>query len=202
MPSVEVSGDTGGVRVQAGGVSSTAGQLLVSIPDMGDDNFDQTVVLMLEHDGNGALGVVLNRPSGTEVAEHMAHLGTMVATPPWFFVGGPVAVGGLLALGRQRLGAPLTRGTRIIGPVVLIEPRSLIDGDVDELDVIRLFTGYSGWAPGQLEGELAAGTWHVVPSLPDDVFTSEPENLWRSVMRRQGGRLLAQSLFPEDVSAN
>lgn len=188
--------------VQAGRVSSTAGHLLVSIPDMGDDNFEQTVVLMLEHDEQGALGVVLNRPSGTAMAEHLGHLAEIVASPPWFFVGDPVGIGGQLALGRQRLGAPGAKGTRIVGPVVLVEPRSLLDAEPETLDVVRLFTGYSGWAPGQLDAEIAAGTWHVASALPDDVFTSEPERLWRSVMKRQGGRLVAQSLFPDDVSAN
>lgn len=183
-------------------MSSTAGQLLVSFPDLGDDNFDQTVVLMLEHDDQGALGIVLNRPSGIEVADHLAHLDGVVASPPWFFVGGPVGVGGRLALGRQRLGAPAVKGTRIVGPVVLVEPRALLEGELETLDVVRIFTGYSGWAPGQLDAELAAGTWHVASALPDDVFTSEPEHLWRSVMRRQGGRLVAQSLFPDDVSSN
>lgn len=185
-------------------MGSTAGNLLVSVPDLGDENFDQTVVLMVEHDEHGALGVVLNRPSSTAVAEHLADLGELVATPRCFFMGGPVAVGGLLVLGRRCLESPPrgAQGTEISGPVVLVEPRSLLDGDVAGLDVVRLFTGYSGWAPSQLEAELAAGTWHVAPALSDDVFTSDPENLWRSVMRRQGGRLVAQSLFPDDVSAN
>ena len=183
-------------------MSSTAGQLLVSLPDLGDDNFDQTVVLVLEHDEQGALGVVLNRPSGVEVSAHLGHLGRIVASPSMFFVGGPVGVGGRLALGRQRLGAPATKGTSIVGPVVLVDPRSLLDGELETLDVVRIFSGYSGWAAGQLDAELAAGTWHVASALPDDVFTSEPEHLWRSVMRRQGGRLVAQSLFPDDVSVN
>jgi putative transcriptional regulator len=82
------------------------------------------------------------------------------------------------------------------------EPQALIDGDAHGLDVVRIFTGYSGWAPGQLDAEMASGAWHVVPMLPDDVFTSDPDQLWRSVMRRQGGRLAAQGLYPDDLSVN
>lgn len=183
-------------------MGSTAGKLLVSVPDLGDENFDQTVVLMLEHDEGGALGLVLNRPSATDVAEHLPDLNGLTATPESFFVGGPVGIGGILALGRQRLGSSGAGAVGIVGPVVLVEPRTLLDGDTGELDVVRLFTGYSGWAPGQLDAELAAGSWHVAAPMPDDVFTSDPGGLWRMVMRRQGGRLVAESLYPDDVNAN
>ncbi len=183
-------------------MSGTTGQLLVSVPDMGDENFDQSVVLVIEHDDHGALGLVLNRPSATPVAEHLPSLVPTLASPTVFFVGGPVAVGGLLAVGRRSLDVAVTHATDIAGPVVLVEPEAFVNGEVSGLDVARLFTGYSGWAPGQLDAELAAGAWHLVQVLPDDVFTSDPDHLWRSVMRRQGGRLAAQALYPDDVSVN
>jgi putative transcriptional regulator len=180
----------------------TAGQLLVSIPDLGDENFDQSVVLVIEHDDEGALGLVLNRPSATPVAEHLPDLVPLLASPAMFFVGGPVAVGGLLALGRRTMGASTTHATEVAGPVVLVEPEALINGEAAGLDLVRMFTGYSGWAPGQLDAELTSGAWHVVQVMPDDVFTSEPDLLWRSIMRRQGGRLAAQGLYPDDISVN
>ncbi|HMV74606.1 MAG TPA: YqgE/AlgH family protein, partial [Microthrixaceae bacterium] len=92
---------------------TTRHRLLVSVPDLGDANFDQTVVYVIEHDGDGALGVVLNRPSDTEVVEHLPELRAPVLSPAVFFVGGPVAVGGVLALGRRRLGS----GSDPTGPV-------------------------------------------------------------------------------------
>lgn len=92
---------------------TTRHRLLVSVPDLGDANFDQTVVYVIEHDGDGALGVVLNRPSDTEVVEHLPELCAPVLSPAVFFVGGPVAVGGVLALGRRRLGS----GSDPTGPV-------------------------------------------------------------------------------------
>lgn len=183
-------------------VHETAGQLLVSVPDLGDDNFDQAVLLMIEHDEQGALGLVLNSPSSTPVVEHLPALEPLVVAPEVFFVGGPVAVGGLLALGRRAIDAEVTHATPLAGPVVLVEPAALINGEVEGLDVARLYTGYSGWAPGQLDAELTSGAWHVVAPLPDDVFTSDPEHLWRRVMRRQGGRMAAQSLYPDDLSVN
>lgn len=183
-------------------MSGTAGQLLVSIPDLGDDNFDQAVVLMVEHDGQGALGLVLNSPSATPVAEHLPDLVPMLASPAMFFVGGPVGVGGLLALGRRTLDRAATHSTEVSGRVVLVEPQALVEGRAEGLDVVRLYTGYSGWAPGQLDAELTSGAWHVVAPTHSDVFTSEPDQLWRSVMRRQGGRLAAQALYPDDISVN
>lgn len=180
----------------------TAGQLLVSIPDLGDENFDQSVVLVIEHDEQGALGLVLNHPSATPVVEHLPTLEPLLASPAVFFLGGPVAVGGLLALGRRRLDRPATHATEVAGPVVLVEPQALVDDEVDGLDVVRMFTGYSGWAPGQLDAELASGAWHLLGPMPDDVFTSDPDHLWRSVMRRQGGRLASQGMYPDDLSVN
>lgn len=177
-------------------------RLLVSVPALGDDNFDQTVILLVEHDENGALGLVLNRPSATPVAEHLPDLAPSVAEPALFFVGGPVAVGGLLALGRRSVGAEATHSTAIAGPVVLVEPEALINGEVAGLDLVRLYTGYSGWGPGQLDAELTSGAWHVLDATPDDVFCVDPDQLWRSVMRRQGGRLASQGLYPDDVSVN
>lgn len=181
---------------------SVRGRLLVSVPDMGDDNFDRTVVLVVEHDESGALGVVLNRPSDTLVSEHLPFLAEGIASPPVFFVGGPVSIGGLLALGRVGADAPADHVTPIEGPLVAVDPAALVEERVEGIDLLRLYTGYSGWAPRQLDAELAAGAWHVAGALPDDVLCSDPENLWRSVMRRQGGRLLSQSLYPDDVSSN
>lgn len=169
---------------------------------MGDANFEQSVVLVIEHDGQGALGLVLNQPSDDLVVDHLPELGAQVASPPVFFVGGPVGVGGLLAVGRRRLDAQGEHVTPVVGPIVLVQPDALLSGEVAAVDLVRLYTGYSGWSAGQLDAELAAGAWHVAEPMPDDVFCAEPGVLWRSVLRRQGGRLAAQSLYPDDVSVN
>jgi putative transcriptional regulator len=181
---------------------TTRFHLLVSVPDLGDDNFDQTVVYMVEHNDEGALGIVLNRPSATPVVEHLPDLDGPLIDPPVFFVGGPVAVGGLLALGRRTLDAEARNVAPLPGALALVDPEALVEGDVDGLDALRLYTGYSGWGPGQLEAELAAGAWHVVEARPDDVLCDDPEELWRIVMRRQGGRLASMSLYPDDPSVN
>lgn len=169
---------------------------------MGDSNFDQSVVLMVEHDEEGALGLMLNQPSDDAVIDHLPEFSTHVATPPVFFIGGPVGVGGLLALGRRRLDGSEEHITSVVGPVVLVQPDALINGEVPGIDLVRMYTGYSGWGPGQLDAEIAAGAWHLIDPMPDDVFCFDPDGLWRSVMRRQGGRLASQSLYPDDLSVN
>ncbi len=180
----------------------SACKLLVSAPDLGDENFDQTVVLLLEHDAEGALGLVLNRPTSSEVSEHLPDWAEMAVSPAFFFFGGPVSVGSLLAIGRHQLGASSRNVQTLIGPLVIVDPAALITGEVEGLDALRLLTGYSGWSAGQLDAELASGAWHVVSPLPDDVLCSDPDALWRSIMRRQGGKLASQGLYPEDLSAN
>ena len=190
------------VGPEAGSAASARFQLLVSAPDLGDDNFDQTVVLVMEHDTDGALGLVLNRPSGTEVSEHLPDLMPLTVSPPVFFVGGPVSIGGLLALGLRSLDAETRNVAPIDGPLVMVDPEALVNGEVEGIDAVRLYTGYSGWSAGQLDAELASGAWHIVRAMPDDVLCIEPEGLWRAVMRRQGGRLASQSLYPEDLSSN
>ncbi len=181
---------------------STHGKLLVSVPDIGDDNFDQSVIFMVEHDEAGAVGLVLNRPSETEVGEHLPRLVDSVVSPAVFFIGGPVSVGGLLALGRRGLDADLVNAHSVAGPLVIVDPEALVNDNVLGVEAVRLYTGYSGWGPGQLDAELASGVWNVVSAMPDDVLCSNPDDLWRSVMKRQGGRLASQSLFPQNPHAN
>ncbi|MEX0768511.1 MAG: YqgE/AlgH family protein [Microthrixaceae bacterium] len=176
--------------------------LLVSAPDLGDENFDQTVVLILEHDAEGALGLILNRPTSSKVSDHLPDVVDLAISPALFFLGGPVSVGSLLAIGRRQLGASSQNLRSLIGPLVIIDTAALVAGEVEGVDALRLFTGYSGWSAGQLDAELASGAWHMVTPLPDDVLCVEPEGLWRSIMRRQGGRLASQALYPEDLSSN
>lgn len=184
------------------GFVSTAGHLLVSVPGMLDDNFDRTVVFMVEHDTNGALGLVLNRPSTMTVAENLPVVIQEVVTPQVFFVGGPVAVGGLLVLGRRSLDAEMENATPLSGPIAVVDPEALINNRVRGVEALRVFTGYSGWGPGQLDGEIEMGAWYVFESMVDDVLCVDPDRLWRSVMKRQGGKLAGQSFFPENLNVN
>lgn len=182
--------------------ASLRGRLLVSTPGLGDPNFDRSVVLLLEHDQDGALGVILNRPSTTPVGEVLPPWQDLVSDPPVVFAGGPVDTTAAICLGSTRPGAvnaavqPLTP---TLGVVDLDSDPALLAADVA---YVRVFAGYAGWGAAQLDAEIDAGGWFVVECLPPDPFTAAPLTLWRSVLRRQGGRLALASTFPGDPSHN
>ena len=187
------------------------GKLLIAEPMLGDPNFDRTVVLMIEHRVEGALGVVLNRPSDLEVGAVLEEWADLAAAPSVLYFGGPVEPNGVLALARSRIGGS-GGGDGGRGDIPGWSP---VVGDVGTIDLhrepaelspavagIRFFAGYSGWGSGQLETELAEGAWLVVDAIADDVFAPDPETMWRSVLRRQGGRVSMLADFPVHPSLN
>lgn len=173
------------------------GRLLVAAPALRDPNFAHAVVLLLDHGEEGALGVVLNRPSDVEVERILPEWADRAAEPDVVFVGGPVQTDAVVGLGR----IDMTAGS---GIQVLpgLGPLDLSSGPGEQpapIDSVRLFVGYAGWSAGQLEGEIAAGEWFVLDASAEDAFTSRPDGLWRQVLKRQGG--LFQTV-PADPSAN
>lgn len=173
---------------------SLKGSLLVATPALVDPNFRRTVVLVAEHGEAGAMGVVLNRPSETAVAEAIPELVSLAGDEEPVFVGGPVAVDSLLALAEVE--EPDESLELVVGTVGFVQ-----DPEVPALRG-RIFIGYAGWSPGQIEAELDEESWIVVPAEPDDVFSDEPDELWSSVLRRQGGPLALLSSMPPDPSLN
>ena len=152
------------------------GMLLVATPELLDPNFTETVVLLLDVDEGGALGVVLNRPSPVAVAEVLAGWGRVVAEPEVLFRGGPVSTDGALAVGLLRTaedvpGRASARSFGRLGLVDLDTPVELVDGS---LEGMRIFAGYAGWGAGQLEDEVDEGSWYVVPAQLPDVFRVDP----------------------------
>ncbi|HEX8002767.1 MAG TPA: YqgE/AlgH family protein [Mycobacteriales bacterium] len=181
---------------------SLRGRLLVSTPGLGDPNFDRSVVLVLEHDEDGALGVILNRPTDTAVAEVLPSWGDLASEPPVVFSGGPVDSTAAICLGSTRPGvvnAAVQAVSPTLGVVDLDSDPALLAADVA---YVRVYAGYAGWGGGQLDGEVEAGGWFVLECLPPDPFTASPLTLWRQVLRRQGGRLALASTFPADPSFN
>ena len=176
------------------------GRLLVATPPLVDPNFDRTVVLVLEHGEEGAIGVVLNRPSGTGLNDTLPVWEAHAAAPAVVFVGGPVQPDALIALAR---GKPQTRGWVSIfedlGTIDLGEPPS---DERPAPDMMRVFVGYAGWSAGQLEAELDAGAWFVVDADPADPFAPRPDRLWREVLQRQRSRVRIFAFCPEDPSVN
>ncbi len=179
------------------------GMLLVATPILLDPNFADTVVLLLDADGQGALGVVLNRPTTVPVAEVLEPWADVVAEPEVLFRGGPVSTEGALAVARLRSTGEAPVGYRgvtdSLGVVDLDTPVELVDGSLAGL---RIYAGYAGWGAGQLEGEVEEGSWYVVPSLPPDWFRDDTAGLWRDVMRRQPGELAWHSTRPLNPDLN
>lgn len=179
----------------------TAGQLLVAEPMLGDPNFDRTVVLVVEHSAEGAMGLVLNRPSAVAVDEALPEWAPLVSAPAVVHIGGPV---------EERSGWCVARVDEPERPgfVPLLGDVGLLDLGLDPLEVrasvlsARLFAGYSGWGAGQLERELADDAWIVVPAQPDDPFLPDGEALWSRILARQGGSLSRLAHFPPDPSLN
>jgi putative transcriptional regulator len=183
-------------------MSSLTGRLLVAAPSLEDPNFRRSVVLLLDHDGDGAVGVVLNRPSGTDLAEVMPQWALQVSGPAELFVGGPVGEDRAVGL------AVLGDGEQPDGFQPVSGRVGLLDLDTDADDILgrvvgaRVFAGYAGWGSGQLEEELAEGAWFVLDALPGDAVTDDPGALWRMVLRRQPDRLAWLAHFPDDPSQN
>jgi putative transcriptional regulator len=178
------------------------GTLLIADPLPGDPNFERTVVLMIEHRTEGALGVVLNRPSDLEVGAVLEEWADLAAAPSVLYVGGPVEPNGVLALGRSSGDAVAPGWTPVVGDVGTIDLHLQPDEVAPRVAGIRFFVGYSGWGGGQLESELAEGAWLVVDAIADDVFAPDPETMWRSVLRRQGGKVSMLADFPVHPSLN
>ena len=162
---------------------SLKGQLLIAAPQL-EDYFRRTVVLVLEHTDEGAMGVVLNRPTGTAVAEAVPDLAELAGEDALVHAGGPVNPNAVLALGD-----------------VDGEPELLAPEDTDrELRRVRVFAGYTGWAPGQLDGEIEEDAWITTPAAPDDAFAET--DLWPEVLQRKGGSYALMATMPVDPTLN
>jgi putative transcriptional regulator len=177
--------------------------LLLAAPTLLDPNFVDAVVLLLDVNEEGALGVVLNRPSALPVAEVLGQWGDVVEEPEVLFQGGPVSTDGALAVALASPGGEDAVGFQAVadrlGLLDLDTPTELVVGTVDRL---RIFAGYAGWGAGQLEGEIERGDWYVVPALLEDVFRSDTTDLWRDVLRRQPGDLAFHATRPADPDMN
>jgi putative transcriptional regulator len=177
------------------------GRLLVATPPLADPNFDRTVILMLEHGNDGSLGLVLNRPSETVLDVVLPDWIDVASTPARVFIGGPVSPEAVIALARGD-------ASDVDGWIPLIDGLGTVDvgrgptGIGTQLEALRVFVGYAGWAPKQLEGELEQGAWFVVDAMPSDPFASSPDELWRDVLRRQRGRIAIFATCPADPSVN
>ncbi len=185
-------------------MSALTGRLLLATPALLDPNFARTVVLLLDQDDDGAIGVVLNRPSELPLVAVLPQWSDAVTMPAQLFSGGPVSPESAVAVGVHAGAAdvevagfrPLTGGFGLVDLDVEPEPMAAV------LSGLRVFSGYAGWGSDQLEAEIAEGSWYVVNAATADLLDPDPESLWRSVLRRQPGELAYVANFPDDPTMN
>jgi putative transcriptional regulator len=172
---------------------SLRGKLLIAAPSL-FDYFRRAVVLVLEHSPDGAMGVVLNRESDTPVAEAVPVLAPFSEPEELVRIGGPVAPQAVVALGEFE--DIDEAGTHVVGSLGTLDP----DAENQSLRRIRVYAGYAGWAPGQLDGELEQEAWVVLPARPGDPF--EDGDIWSAALRRKGGSYTLLATMPADPSLN
>ena len=177
-------------------MDSLKGRLLISGAGLFDPNFRHTVVLLAEHEEDGAFGVVLNRPLAVTVADAASGLAGLVAPGERLFAGGPVEPNRAIIVAEFE--HPVLVTQPVVGSIGLLPGGETPSGLVRA----RVFAGHSGWGPSQLEAELNAGAWIVEDVQPDDVFSPEPTQLWSSVLRRKGDAYRMLSTMPFDPTMN
>jgi putative transcriptional regulator len=178
------------------------GRLLVATPSIDGGPFWRSVVYLLDHNVDGSLGVILNRPLNALVADVLPSWGGIVSEPTHVFDGGPVGSDAALAVGVVSDGlAPASGWHQTSDRVGLVD----LDGPIPasgEFRMIRVFAGYAGWDADQLDAEIAEGSWFVVDAVDSDIGSTEPTTLWRDVLRRQPGDMRLLATFPADVDLN
>ncbi|MEW6581585.1 MAG: YqgE/AlgH family protein [Actinomycetota bacterium] len=180
---------------------SLRGRLIVASPALTDPNFTRTVVLMLEHSAEGALGVVLNRPTDLLAREALPEdIARALPDDALIHSGGPVQPEAVILLADFTV--PEDSAGIAFGSVGIVDPAADPDGLPQRVRAIRAFGGYAGWAAGQLEDEFDQEAWIEADGAVDDVFTAAPDGLWARVLERKGGAFRLVARMPEDPSLN
>lgn len=164
--------------------------MLVAGVAVSDGVFDRTVCLIVDADPHGVLGIVVNRLTDHDLDAALPGWGAVASFPSRLFDGGPVSREGAVCLAVPSDADEEPPGWRpIFGRVGLLHLDSPVEIVLGAYSSLRIFAGYAGWEPGQLQAELANGWWHPIATEHADIFDPEPDSLWRRVLRRQGGEL-------------
>jgi putative transcriptional regulator len=181
-------------------MDSVRGQLLIAGPTLLDPNFWRSVVLVVEHSEDGALGLVLNRASETTVGDAVPQLEDLVDLEEQLFIGGPVQPSAVIVLAEFEDAGDAA--------LIAFDDIGVLGADASLEDVGagvrsgRAFVGHAGWGPGQLDSELDRGDWILEPARREDAFTADPRELWTEVLTRKGGSYALIARMPPDPSVN
>jgi putative transcriptional regulator len=181
-------------------VTPLEGQLLVASPGMFDPNFRRTVVLIAVHTDEGAMGLVLNRPTELTVGQATGALAQLTGPAELVHQGGPVSPQNVIVL--AEFDDPDLAAQIVLGDIGFLPAEADIDELVPSVRRARVFAGHAGWGPDQLESEMERDDWIVEPATPDDVFSDGGEDLWASVLERKGGEYALVARMPPDPSLN
>jgi len=181
-------------------MESLKGKLLLASPTLSDPNFARTVVLVAEHNEDGAMGLVLNRPATTTVAESAPELEELVDAEEPIYIGGPVQPSAVIVLASFE--RPELAGLLVKGDVGFLSAEEDFETSRDATRQMRVFAGHAGWGPGQLDEELEREDWIVEPPLDEELFAPDAEELWSEVLTRKGGTFALVARMPLDPSVN
>ena len=181
-------------------MDSARGQLLIAGPALLDPNFWRTVVLIVEHGDDGALGLVLNRPSETSVGDAVPQLEELLDPDDQLYIGGPVQPSSVIVLAQFE--DPGDAALLAFDDVGVLGTG--VDGEQPIVGVRkgRAFVGHAGWGPKQLDGEIERGDWIIEPATLRDAFSPDPQELWSEVLTRKGGSYALVARMPPDPSVN
>ncbi len=181
-------------------MESVRGQLLIAGPGLLDPNFWRTVVLVVEHSEEGALGLVLNRPSETTVSDASSELDELVDPDELLFIGGPVQPSAVIVLAQFE--DPGDAALMAFDDVGVVGAGSSHEELGAGVLTSRAFVGHAGWGPGQLDAELERDDWILEQARLEDAFSTEPRDLWPTVLTRKGGSYALVARMPADPSSN
>ncbi len=179
------------------------GIFLVAAPALRDPNFRQTVVLLCEHGPEGALGVVVNRPTAMNLAEALPQIPVIESQRHVLYSGGPVQTNQVMLL--YRLDRVPDNSHHVFDGVCLggnVDVVERILTTAPSKDAFRAYLGYSGWGPGQLEAEMKTGSWITLPADPTFVFEKEPARVWPDILISLGEDYRRYADMPFDPSFN
>ena len=181
-------------------MDSLRAHLLIASPALLDPNFERTVVLIAEHNDDGAMGLILNRRSETPVSDAVPDLAEIVDGDEMMLVGGPVQSQSVIVV--AEFDDPEEAAALIFDDVGLAAAVDDVDALPGHTRRARVFAGYAGWGPGQLEAELEREDWITEPAQRDDLFVTDSNALWGSVLERKGGPYALLARMPADPSVN
>lgn len=158
----------------------SAGRFLIAGEHLRDPNFAKTVVLLLNYGERGARGVIVNRRSDVKLAAVFPRISGLNQRPDTVYLGGPVARNQLLILLRSN--RPRRAAEHVVDDIYLSSSRQVLVDALNRAAAVRVYAGYAGWAPGQLDREVARGDWHVLPADADTVFSDRPAKVWQDLI--------------------